>query len=194
MTGIRRLAGSRGDVRINVAVLILALTAGCGGAGADDGERTASSAAESPPANAASTEASQAGSGQECLEPKLNPETGDPVRIANLTVGTLAVKAEIADTPRLRESGLMNRKCLPENYGMLFVYGDEAFRSFWMRNTPISLDIAFLDRSGVLINILTMDPQTDENYASTAPAMFALEMEGGWFEAKGIQAGDKVQF
>lgn len=185
-------AKRRRDSRLGivVAALLLPFAGGCDGAGASGGEQ------EAPATRAPETAVVQevpAGS-DDCPAPKLNPETGDPVRTSNLTVGSVAVTAEIADTPRLRESGLMNRQCLPENYGMLFVYGDEAFRQFWMRNTPISLDIAFLDRSGVVINILTMSPQSDENYASTGAAMFALEMEGGWFEANGVQAGDTVQF
>lgn len=194
MTGIRGLAGNRGMVVIVVAALMLPLTAACDGAGTNDGGQEAPASAAAPVPEVGRTGAVSASDGQECLAPTLNPETGDPVRTTGLTVGAIGVTAEIADTPRLRQSGLMNRKCLPENYGMLFVYGDESFRSFWMRNTPIALDIAFLDRSGVVINVLTMDPQTDANYSSTGPVMFALEMAGGWFEANGVGAGDTVQF
>jgi len=193
MTGIRRRVGDRGALAAVIAVLLLPFGAACDGAGANDAGQEAPRAVAEPVDSEAAVPAAVA-SDQECPAPKLNPETGDPVRTSRLTVGTVEVTAEIADTPRLRESGLMNRKCLPENYGMLFVYGDEAYRSFWMRNTPISLDIAFLDRSGVVINVLTMDPQTDSNYSSTGAAMFALEMVGGWFEANGVETGDKVQF
>jgi uncharacterized membrane protein (UPF0127 family) len=118
---------------------------------------------------------------------------GGLVRTTRVVVNGVAVTAEIADTPALRERGLMERDSLPENHGMLFVYPDERERSFWMRNTPLALDIAFLDRNGTIINIATMEPHDDANTTSTSPAMYALEMEAGWFEAHGVAAGARVQ-
>lgn len=122
------------------------------------------------------------------------PGGGGVMRTTELDVGGTVVTAEIADTPALRERGLMGREYLEEDHGMLFVYPDEQPRSFWMRNTPIALDIAFLDGNGIIINIETMEPHDDESTLSAAPAMYALEMEAGWFEAHGVAAGDRVAF
>ncbi|MFW6090211.1 MAG: DUF192 domain-containing protein [Gemmatimonadota bacterium] len=121
------------------------------------------------------------------------PGNGGVVRTHEIVVGGVTVTAEIADTPALRERGLMERDSLPENHGMLFVYPDEQRRSFWMRNTPLALDIAFLDRDGTIINIETMRPNDDTSHYSDGPIMYALEMEAGWFEANGIEAGDRVR-
>lgn len=122
------------------------------------------------------------------------PGDGGVVRTTELDVGGVKVTAEIADTPALRERGLMGRASLPENHGMLFVYPEERELSFWMRNTPLALDIAFIDRGGTIINIETMQPNDDENTVSNRPAMYALEMEAGWFEANGVEPGARVGF
>lgn len=122
------------------------------------------------------------------------PGGGGVVRTVDLTVGGVAVTAEIADTPELRGRGLMGRDSLLENHGMLFVYADEQIRSFWMRNTPLALDIAFVDGNGSIINIGTMEPNTDESTLSLSPAMYALEMAAGWFEKNDIGAGARVEF
>ncbi len=111
-----------------------------------------------------------------------------------LTPSWVAITVEIADTPALRERGLMGRDSLPENHGMLFVYPDAQIRSFWMRNTPIALDIAFVDGNGSIINVATMIPNSDDSTLSVSPAMYALEMTAGWFEKNGIGAGASVQF
>lgn len=122
------------------------------------------------------------------------PGDGGVVRTTELDVGGVSVTAEIADTPALRERGLMERDSLPENHGMLFVYPEERDLSFWMRNTPLALDIAFIDRGGTIVNIETMRPNDDANTVSTRPAMYALEMEAGWFEANGVEPGARVGF
>ncbi len=115
-------------------------------------------------------------------------------RTAIIRIGGVEVTAEIADNQELRGQGLMNRDSLAENHGMLFVYGTSEVRSFWMRNTRIPLDIAFIDANGVIINIEAMEPQTDQNYYSQGPMMYALEMDLGWFEANGVGPGDRLEF
>ena len=119
---------------------------------------------------------------------------GQEVRTAQIRIGGVEVTAEIADNEELRAKGLMNRDSLAENHGMLFVYGAAQVRSFWMRNTRIPLDIAFIDANGVIINIEPMEPQSDENYYSQGPMMYALEMDQGWFEANGVGPGDRLEF
>jgi uncharacterized protein len=100
------------------------------------------------------------------------------------------VRAEIAYTAEERATGLMHREELPEGSGMLFVFDDVDYRSFWMQNTYIPLDIAFLDRDGRIVDIQQMEPETTEMHDSAAPAMFALEVPQGWFAARGIEVGD----
>jgi len=165
-----------------VFALLIALSAACGGSAGGDGESNASN-------DAAAGSPDQ----QTPAAPRLGPD-GTPIRVERITVGGIPISVEIADTPGLRELGLMNRDSLPADYGMLFVYPDELIRSFWMRNTRIPLDIAFIDRNGSIINVEQMQPQTDENTLSAGPAMYALEMNLGWFEANGVGPGDRLEF
>jgi len=119
---------------------------------------------------------------------------GQVVRTTGIRIGGVEVMAEIADNEELRGKGLMNRDSLAEDHGMLFVYGTAQVRSFWMRNTRIPLDIAFIDTNGVIINIEQMEPQSDQNYFSQGPMLYALEMDQGWFEANGVGPGDRLEF
>jgi uncharacterized protein len=119
---------------------------------------------------------------------------GQVVRTTPIRIGGVEVMAEIADNDELRGKGLMYRDSLAENHGMLFVYGTAQVRSFWMRNTRIPLDIAFIDSNGVILNIEQMEPQTDANHFSQGPMMYALEMDQGWFEAHGVEPGARLEF
>ena len=112
-----------------------------------------------------------------------------PIRVAGIQI-----QVEIADDDAERSRGLMHRTSLPENQGMLFVYPDERTLGFWMRNTLIPLDIAYADREGRIVDIQQMEPQTDETHNSAAPAMYALEMNQGWFEKNGVRVGDLIEF
>ena len=75
---------------------------------------------------------------------------------------------------------------------MLFVYNDERPRSFWMKNTLIPLDIAFVRRDGTIVKIAQMEPISVERTHSLYPATYALEMNVGWFAAHDVEAGDKI--
>lgn len=112
-----------------------------------------------------------------------------PIRVAGIEI-----LVEIADEDEERSRGLMHRESLPENQGMLFVYTDERTLSFWMRNTLIPLDIAYIDREGRIVDIQQMEPQDSTTHPSAAPAMYALEMNQGWFEANGVEVGDRIEF
>ena len=103
------------------------------------------------------------------------------------------VVAEIADTPEARERGLMFRTELADGAGMIFVFQDVAPRSFWMRDTYVPLDIAFLDQNQVIVDIQAMEPEDEEFTESAAPAMFALEVRQGWFEEQGIDIGQEAE-
>ena len=111
---------------------------------------------------------------------------------ATLMVGGTAVTAEVADTPQRRAQGLMGRFSLAPNAGMLFVYPDEAVRSFWMKNTPLPLSIAYLSKSGQIVHIAAMTPLSEEPVSSVHPTMYALEMTQGWFADHDVKVGQSV--
>jgi hypothetical protein len=109
-----------------------------------------------------------------------------------LTVGARTIAVEIAATEEERARGLMFRKSMPEDHGMLFIYPDEAPRSFWMKDTPLPLSIAFADRHGTIVRIKDMQPLDQTPVKSLNPATYALEMNQGWFERHGVKVGDKL--
>ena len=115
------------------------------------------------------------------------PKSDLPVR--TITVGEHAVKVEVAANAQHRARGLMDRDSLGADRGMLFIYPDEAPRSFWMKNTRIPLSIAYADRSGKIVKIADMQPHDTTSTPSLYPAKYALEMNQGWFEAHGIAKG-----
>jgi uncharacterized membrane protein (UPF0127 family) len=110
-----------------------------------------------------------------------------------VTIGGHKLTAEVAGTDAHRATGLMHRRMLPENRGMLFVFPDVAFHSMWMMNTYVPLSVAFLDRDGTIINIAEMQPQTQTTHSATRPAKYALEVNQGWFGKRGIKPGIKVE-
>jgi uncharacterized membrane protein (UPF0127 family) len=120
------------------------------------------------------------------------PETGQQPELIELRIGDAVVRVEIADTDATRSLGLMHRTELPENRGMLFVYPQSARLSFWMKNTLVPLDIAFIDRSGYIIDIQSMTPMSEESHRSPLPVPYALEVNRGWFERHGVRVYDRV--
>ena len=110
-----------------------------------------------------------------------------------LKIGTQTVQAEIADTPQSREHGLMQRDHLCANCGMLFVFDRAGQYSFWMKNTPLPLSIAFISADGSIINIEEMQPNTTDTHDARGEALYALEMNSGWFAGHGILPANKVQ-
>ncbi|MES2562808.1 MAG: DUF192 domain-containing protein [Pseudomonadota bacterium] len=110
-----------------------------------------------------------------------------------LTIKGHKLTAEVASTDAHRSTGLMHRRMLPENRGMLFIFPDIAIHAMWMMNTYVPLSVAFLDSAGVIINIADMQPQTQDTHPALKPAKYALEMNLGWFSKRGIKAGAKVE-
>lgn len=106
-----------------------------------------------------------------------------------LTAGFYRIEAEVAATQTDRVQGLMNRRNMPANHGMLFVFPEAERHCMWMRNTFLPLSVAFLDNDGRVLNIEDMEPQTDTSHCAAGPARFALEMNKGWFSAKGLKKG-----
>lgn len=94
----------------------------------------------------------------------------------------------VADEPS-RQAGLMFRKTLPERHGMLFIFDRANIYPFWMRNTPLSLDIIFIDENRKVINVCTMPPETDRTCSPTRPALYVLELEAGEAKRYGIEPG-----
>lgn len=101
---------------------------------------------------------------------------------------------ELAVTPAERARGLMFRESLPKNSGMLFVFETEQLLSFWMQNTSIPLSIAYIDESGIITDILDMEPYDLSSVSSSRPARYALEVNRGEFRQKGIRPGNRVIF
>lgn len=108
--------------------------------------------------------------------------------------GSGTVRAELAVTPEQRSLGLMYRKELGENDGMLFVFADDKERSFWMRNTLVPLSIAYLDADRKVVRIRDMMPLVENGYTSGRPARFALEVNKGWFTEHGVTEGQTLAF
>lgn len=102
------------------------------------------------------------------------------------------VKVEIADTEGARTKGLMARKSLGKDEGMLFIFESDQILSFWMKNTFLPLSIAFIRRDGTICNIADMTPLSLDTTESTQFCRYALEVNQGWFEKNKIKAGDKV--
>lgn len=112
--------------------------------------------------------------------------------VVRLQAGLHLIKAEVADTPARREQGLMFRKHMPANDGMLFDFGAPAGVCMWMKNTHIPLSVAFIDAQGVIINIENMRPMTKQSHCAERPVRYALEMNQGWFRKKGVAPGSKI--
>ena len=101
---------------------------------------------------------------------------------------------EVPKTPQERAQGLMGRRHLGENEGMLFIFETEDYHSFWMKNTLIPLSIAFIDREGRILRIVDMEPLSLESHPPPRPILYALEMKKGWFSTNGIKMGDVLRF
>ncbi len=106
---------------------------------------------------------------------------------------------EIADSPQKQAQGLMNRKSLNKNSGMLFIFPNESIRSFWMKNTLMDLSIGFFNKDKKLVSTFEMKvpsllEKSPPSYSSEKLAMYALEMPAGWFKKNKIPVGVKFEF
>ena len=116
--------------------------------------------------------------------------------VNTLIAGINVIQVEVAANAAAREQGLMYRKALALNSGMLFDFERPAQKvCMWMKNTEIPLSVAFLDSDGVILNIEDMQPQTLDNHCSAEgkAVRYALEMDQGWFARKHIGVGDKIR-
>lgn len=107
--------------------------------------------------------------------------------------GVHNVIAEVASIPSDRAQGLMFRKKLAGNEGMLFVYPQPHVTGMWMKNTLIPLSVAFIDEKGVIINVEEMKPETLDAHMAKGPAKYSLEMSSGWFKKRKLGPGTKIK-
>lgn len=108
---------------------------------------------------------------------------------------SMLIDVEIADTEARRSEGLMNRESLPDDAGMVFVFFEEHSGGFWMKDTRIPLSIAFFDEEGEIVEMLDMDPCSEDPCKVYDPGVGyrgALEVNQGAFERWGVSPGDSV--
>ena len=123
----------------------------------------------------------------------------DPMVVITAPHG-VTIRAELADTVPKRAKGLMFRESLPENHGMLFTFSEEQEWSFWMKNTRISLDIIWIDKTKKIVHVERNVPvctRTDDscpNYQPVSPALYVLELAAGTAEALKLQRGVRLKF
>ena len=113
--------------------------------------------------------------------------------IIELKTGIYRIQAELADTPKTREVGLMNRTNMPTNSGMLFIFEQKAGHCFWMNNAKVPLSIAFIADDGKIVNIEEMQAETTNNHCPKAAVRYALEMNKQWFSERVIVPGMSIQ-
>jgi uncharacterized membrane protein (UPF0127 family) len=112
--------------------------------------------------------------------------------VVQLNAGMHLIRAEVVSDPATRAQGLMHRKSLAQNAGMLFIFDEDAIHCMWMKNTLIPLSVAFIDDRGTIVNIADLEPHSEASHCAAQPARYALEMNRGWFAARGIKAGARL--
>ena len=120
------------------------------------------------------------------------PAAGAGHAVVQLNAGMHLIRAEVAADFGTRMRGLMHRASMPQNAGMLFIFDEAGAQCMWMKNTLIPLSVAFIDDAGAIINIADMQPQTEDSHCASRPARYALEMNRGWFAARGIKPGIRI--
>ena len=124
------------------------------------------------------------------------PQAAPPAPAVSLGANAAQlVHLEIASTPESRERGLMFRRSLATDAGMLFIFPDEAPRAFWMKNTYIPLDMIFIDAANRVVAVVpNAEPLTLQARGVPQPAKYVLEVNGGFAKTHGIAAGQAVGF
>jgi len=120
-------------------------------------------------------------------------EAGDQsLPVVKLSILDHVVTVELAKTASARATGLMHRTHLPENSGMLFIFPASGIYCMWMKDTLLPLSVAFVDETGKIINLAEMIPETLTPHCAARAARYALEMNGGWFAARKIEADSMI--
>jgi uncharacterized protein len=108
-------------------------------------------------------------------------------------VNSVQFNLEVACKDEDKKTGLMNRKSLAQDSGMIFVYDHEDYYAFWMKNTYIPLSIAFLDKNKKIVDIRNMQPHDLTPVATSVKAIYAIEMNLNWFTSNNIKIGDTLK-
>lgn len=109
-----------------------------------------------------------------------------------LRVGMRLIKVEVAQTPQEHMIGLMGRQSMGNHEGMLFIFPQSSKQCFWMKNTLIPLQVAFIADDGTVVNLDEMLPETENSHCSNQAVRYVLEMNKGWFTKQGVQAGFRI--
>lgn len=105
----------------------------------------------------------------------------------------ITIDIEIADNEYERQKGLMKRKSMEENQGMLFIFNTERMQSFWMVNTFISLDMIFVNSNKEIVTVhKNTKTLSDQSYPSSAPSIYVVEVNAGFTDKYNIKEGDKI--
>ncbi|HEX6317604.1 MAG TPA: DUF192 domain-containing protein [Burkholderiales bacterium] len=120
------------------------------------------------------------------------PAAAQQLPVARLSAGIHLIQAEVVSDGETRARGLMHRKALAQNAGMLFIFDEHAIHCMWMKNTLIPLSVAFIDDHGAIVNIADMEPHDLQSHCAARPVRYALEMNRGWFAARGIKPGARL--
>ena len=121
------------------------------------------------------------------------PPTQQTLRTTKMQIGSKAFTLEVADKDRTREFGLMKRDSMPADHGMIFVFSGDEPRSFWMKNTRIPLDIAYVRADGTIVSMHQMRAYDLTPTPAKGPAKYAIELNAGMLSTTGVREGDKLE-
>lgn len=122
--------------------------------------------------------------------------TGQPstnLRTVKMRIGSRDFTLEVANSEALRQKGLMFRKSMPMDHGMLFIFAKPLDLDFWMKNTLIPLDIIYLDENGIVDSVHQMKPMDLSPIYSDGEAKYAIELNQGVAAKVGVKKGDHLQ-
>jgi uncharacterized membrane protein (UPF0127 family) len=110
-------------------------------------------------------------------------------------VRSVSVDVEVARTVEEHVLGLAGRSALGDHEGMLFLFSDDDYHPFWMKDTLIPLDLLYADRSGSIVTVYqNLSPRAETMYYPTKPSRIVLEVSGGFFARHGIKEGDNIRW
>ncbi|CAD5365878.1 conserved exported hypothetical protein [Rubrivivax sp. A210] len=129
------------------------------------------------------------------MPPQARAQTAPQPKLQTIaiTAGMHVIQAELAISSQEQATGMMFRRAMPGNEGMLFVNDEAGMRCFWMKNTLVPITIAFIDDDGSIVNLADMQPQSEQSHCSAKPVRYALEMHQGWFAKRGLKAGFRLR-
>jgi uncharacterized protein len=190
------------DLRVLAVLIALVGVVSCSGGTADTGDASgaeATEASEGVTADPSPSAADDAAPNVPPLHPDTDPLDETVVLIATADGGAVRIDAKVAATSAERQRGLMEVEELPDGVGMLFLFEEDRTGGFWMFNTLVPLDIAYIAADGAIVTIVAMDPcegpaNDCPSYLPSEPYRTALEVPQGWFDTAGVDVGDQVDW